>query len=289
MDYFQYKSKSLPDSTIELTVTVPWQHIKTQYDNALLRISEKTKIQGFRPGKAPLDLVKKQTKEADIYEELVNKFIPSLYTDVLKITDIRPYTSPNVELKSAKPETDWEIVFKVAPAPTIELPDYKKLVQKLKSEQKSTEIWTPGKDEAIDKDQLSNKDKLTNHSIESLLKETKLTLSSLITTVEVNQRLARLVDDVQKLGMTVETYLSTKQLTLEKYRENLEAEIADIYKLQLLLETIGDKENIVVADAELDELINKAKGEDKTVLEQNKYIYSSILRRFCTLDFLLSL
>ncbi|MEO0264083.1 MAG: trigger factor family protein, partial [candidate division WOR-3 bacterium] len=47
-----------PKALRELTINVTGEEIKSQLDNVARVYQKKARIQGFRPGKAPLDIVK---------------------------------------------------------------------------------------------------------------------------------------------------------------------------------------------------------------------------------------
>ena len=43
----------LPKSTVELTITIPWADIKSEYDRAIIDLGKELELPGFRKGKAP--------------------------------------------------------------------------------------------------------------------------------------------------------------------------------------------------------------------------------------------
>jgi FKBP-type peptidyl-prolyl cis-trans isomerase (trigger factor) len=107
---------------------------------------------------------------------------------------------------------------------------------------------------------------------------------------ELNHRLSKLVDDVQKIGLTVDQYLKSKNLTMDTVKENFKREIEDTYKLEFLLSEVADKEGIKVEQSEIDKLFVNIKDEkEKQFAMQNSYYYASVLRKQKTIDFLLAL
>ena len=60
---------------------------------------------------------------------------------------------------------------------------------------------------------------------------------------ELNRKLTQLLDDVQKIGLTVDSYLQSKGLTMERLKEQYTREITDMYKLEFILLDIADKES----------------------------------------------
>jgi len=102
--------------------------------------------------------------------------------------------------------------------------------------------------------------------------------------------LTRLLDDIQKIGLTVDNYLKSKKLTMEQLKASYRKEIEDTYKLEFILSEIADRENISVEKEDLDKLFSNIKEEkERKAAEANSYFYASILRKQKTLDYLLSL
>ena len=124
----------------------------------------------------------------------------------------------------------------------------------------------------------------------ALLKETKLEISDLVVDEEINHRLTHLVDEIQKIGLTTENYLKSKNLTMDSLKAQFKKEIEDTYKLEFALAEVADKEDIKIEKADLDKLFVNIKDEkERKIAEQNSYYYATILRKQKTLDYLISL
>src|SRR3989338_6598033 len=99
------------------------------------------------------------------------------------------------------------------------------------------------KSEESEPEKAKQNQEFLNAVLDQLLKKTKVDISDLILDEELNTRLARLVDDVEKLGMTVDTYLQSKNTTIEALRQQYRNEIEGIHKMEFLLNEIADKRN----------------------------------------------
>jgi len=95
-------------------------------------LSADTKVEGFRKGKAPADLVNKKLRQEKIYDELIRKLLPDIYEHIIKTEKLEPAISPKVELKKALEKEDWLIEFTVALKPHVTIPEYKKIVTEVK-------------------------------------------------------------------------------------------------------------------------------------------------------------
>ena len=107
-----------------LTIEVPQERVDAALAQAARRLSQKYKIPGFRPGKAPREVVERMVGKQALLEEVVDDLGPKVYKEALDAHSIEPYGMGEMEDFSLEP-----MVFKmVVPlAPVVELGDYKSL------------------------------------------------------------------------------------------------------------------------------------------------------------------
>ncbi len=93
----------------ELLVNLEAEQIEKSLNKAFKRAQKKAKIKGFRPGKAPMNVVKRLYREQvrmDVMEELVQQG----YSEALQENDISPIAAP--EIKDVDfPEDDTSLSF----------------------------------------------------------------------------------------------------------------------------------------------------------------------------------
>jgi len=286
---YSYKKEKLPKNTVQLVVDVPKADVKQEEGAAFLRLQQKLTVEGFRPGKVPKDIAEKHIQKEDLYQELALKMISRIYSEILSKENLKPIISPKVDLVKAKEGEDWQIKITLAEKPNIVLGDYKKVIKEAKAKTNKANIWVPGKDKEAKKPE-EDKNKLLNEVLTALLKETKLEISDLVINEEINHRLSHLLDEIQKIGLTTENYLKSKNLTMDALKAQFKKETEDTYKLEFVLAEIADKENLKVEQEDLNKLFVNIKDEkERKVAEQNSYYYATILRKQKTLDYLISL
>ncbi|MBU1179572.1 trigger factor family protein, partial [Patescibacteria group bacterium] len=71
--------KNLPKSEVEITIELSEEELKPYMEQAAIRLSEKTKIEGFRPGKASYDVVRARFGEHAILEEATEEIVRKNY------------------------------------------------------------------------------------------------------------------------------------------------------------------------------------------------------------------
>lgn len=105
----------------KLIVEVEPEKMQTYKQRAARKISERGKIPGFRPGKAPYHLVVQNYGEQAILEQAIDYFIDAEYSNILKEADINPGASGSLEsIDSLEPP---KLTFRVPLAPEADLGD----------------------------------------------------------------------------------------------------------------------------------------------------------------------
>ncbi len=287
---YTYKSKKLPRNTFEILLSIPKEDIQTEYDKVFEKHHAELQVEGFRKGKAPRSIAEKMISKDAVYKDLLQSLLSKIYEEIVKKDSLKPVVTPKIELVKAKENEQWEIKLTLAEKPHIELKNFKEEVRKAKSNQKKEDIWVPGKEQKNDPKQNENKQKLLNTVLDAVLKTSVCEISDMILEDELNHRLSRLVDDVQKIGLTTESYLKSKSLTMDQLKAQYRKEIEDTYKLEFVLSEIAEQEKITVDKADIEKLLSQITDPKERVnAEQNAYYYASILRKQKTLDYLMAL
>lgn len=289
---FTHKRTNLPKNTVELEVTIPKAEVEQGAKEAFKALQARLTVEGFRKGKVPDTIAKKHITQDSAYQEYIQTELPKIYNDIVKKENLLPIMSPKVELTKAKQGEDWVIKITVALKPTVDLGDYKKALKNAKTDQKKGEIWTPGKSQEPEKNvnPEAAKQQLLNVMLAELLKTVKFEISDLVVEAELENRLGLLMDDIRKIGLTVESYLKSKNITIEDLRTKYRNEILETYKLEFALSEIAEKEGIKVEQTDLDKLFANIKDEkERKAAMENSYMYASILRKQKALDYILGL
>lgn len=281
----QTSLKREKDGTIEITVTIPWQEVKRSFNRLFEKALSQVKIKGFRKGKAPKKLAEKRVDKEKVYQEVVGEIIPRFYLQAIKEHGLCPIIAPKVELLAANEEKDWRFKASFCEKPKVILGDYKKAIRKLNPEKKP-KIWVPGKaTESADKRATKQQKPRLDEILDTLFKTVKVKIPQLLLEDQLSRSLANLLDQIQKLGLTVDQYLKAEGKTAEQLKEEYRKRAEKTLALEFILEKIADEEKITVSEREIDELINKER--DKRIQEQLKtrrYYLASLLRRQKTLE-----
>jgi trigger factor len=111
------------DHSVKLVVEVEPEKMEQYKKRAATKLSARSKIPGFRPGKAPYDVVVRTFGDGAITEQAVDLFIDAEYSNILKEADVNPGAAGTLE--SIDSLTPPKFTFRVPLAPEIDLGDYK--------------------------------------------------------------------------------------------------------------------------------------------------------------------
>ena len=119
--------KDISETKVLLTVTAS-EAVLADYKTALLeKLAADVKVQGFRDGKAPLNVVEKNIDPQKLQAEFVEEAINQLYIAAVREEKLRPIDNPQVSLKKFVPYTDIEFEAEVEVLGPIKVADYKKI------------------------------------------------------------------------------------------------------------------------------------------------------------------
>jgi trigger factor len=132
----QVDKKDLEKSRVELNVELTWDEFRPHLEAGAKKVSEDIKIDGFRPGNVPMDVLRRKLGDMAILEEsaraAINKTIGQVFSEKL---ERQPVGQPQVDI--TKLAWDSPVGYKavVAVLPEVELGDYKSLDIKAKEAQ----------------------------------------------------------------------------------------------------------------------------------------------------------
>jgi trigger factor len=110
------------DHSVKLIVDVEQEKMDTYKRRAATKISARSKVPGFRPGKAPYEIVLRTFGDAAITEQAIDLLIDAEYSSILKEADINPGAAGSLEaVDNLVPP---KLSFRVPLAPEVDLGDY---------------------------------------------------------------------------------------------------------------------------------------------------------------------
>lgn len=119
--------KAIPKSEVELTVELPAEEIAPFMQKAAAHLAEHNKIEGFRPGHAPYDIVKARFGEHAILEEAAEEIVRKNYFKAVKENNLETVGQPKIEITKSAPGNPFIFKATAAVMPEVALGKYKNL------------------------------------------------------------------------------------------------------------------------------------------------------------------
>jgi len=128
----------------DIKVFIDKKTMNTHMDKKYEEIKNTVNLKGFRPGKVPKEILKRQFGEA-IFSEVLDKVLKDTSVKALEDNKIKPAGQPKLDLKTYGQDKDLEYVMSVTELPKVEL----KSVENIKYEEYSVKIEANETDKRI--------------------------------------------------------------------------------------------------------------------------------------------
>ena len=115
-----------PGSKMVLEIEVPPAEVDRHFATAYQHVAERTRVPGFRPGKAPRQVIDRFVGRASVIAEAIDHLVSSSYDAALDQTDIAPIDQPSVDLDPGSVAEGQPVRFTatVAVRPEVQLGSY---------------------------------------------------------------------------------------------------------------------------------------------------------------------
>lgn len=114
--------ETLPGLERRIEVSVPATRVRQQVDARLLKVSRTVRIKGFRPGKAPIHVVRKHYGR-EVREEVVSDLIRETFAEALRQEKLQPAGGPRIEPQKTGEPDDLRYTATFEVYPQVELKD----------------------------------------------------------------------------------------------------------------------------------------------------------------------
>ena len=118
--------QALEDHQVRLTVEIENDTYEGARRRAARQIAKRVKVPGFRPGKAPFNVIEKQVGPEAIKEEAIDIILDDVYPQVLEESGVQPWGPGTLEKVDEEKEARV-FEFRVPLSPQVQLGDYAKI------------------------------------------------------------------------------------------------------------------------------------------------------------------
>lgn len=263
--------KKIDNNTREINVEVSGDIIKDKFEDVFKRISAEARVQGFRPGHAPRDILEKQYG-SHAHEQVLKELIPDIYNQAVNKEGLDVIELPQIsEVKLDRNNLSFKA--KVEISPQINVKDYKGIkinyknisvsgdeikrgIDSLKESRKLEKIddslakslgypSLPELEKVLEKQifiqkENSERQKVESEIIENLVKDLDFKLPQSLVKRQLEDMLKTAKVDLALKGIPREKIDEQEK----KMREELQPEAGNQVKVYLVLSAIAKKENI---------------------------------------------
>ncbi len=135
----KFSLKKIGKTKVEIGIESDWLELQEYYNKSLEKMSQGIVLDGFRPGKAPLDIVEQKIGSVKILEEAAEMFLQKHYPKLLRENNLEVIGQPQVEILKLAKGNDFICKIKAEILPEIRLPDYKKIASSVKKQEVKVE------------------------------------------------------------------------------------------------------------------------------------------------------
>src|SRR5512139_626323 len=120
MSNMQVSVESTSGLERRMEVSVPKEQIEQAVDERLKRVSRTAKLKGFRPGKAPIKVIRQQFG-AQVRQEVLSELMQSSFAQAVTEQKLSPAAGPRIEPIAAGPGEDlkYRAIFEIFPEITL--------------------------------------------------------------------------------------------------------------------------------------------------------------------------
>lgn len=135
--------QKLKQSRVQATVTFTADEAKAAEAKAVEKLGEGVRIEGFRPGRAPAEMLRAKIDPSRLSEETIRLLLPGVFDSLIKEHKLQPIIPPKVDMTSRDPLT-LTLTF-------VEKPEVKvKGSEKIKVKKEASKISEKDSDRMID-------------------------------------------------------------------------------------------------------------------------------------------
>lgn len=117
--------EKLEKNEVKLNIEVESSVVSFEYDKACKRLAQRVRIPGFRPGKAPKNMVEKYVGVAALQREVIDSVLPTIFENTIEENKFDLVSAPSVESFEFADDKTLKIVAKFELKPEVKLETYK--------------------------------------------------------------------------------------------------------------------------------------------------------------------
>lgn len=270
--------KKLPSSEVEIVGELPTPEFTKFRGAALSHLNEHAKIDGFRAGKVPENVLVNNVGEDRVLLEMAELALQELYPKIVAEEKIDAIGRPEITITKLAKDNPLGFKIKTAIAPEVKLPDYQSIakeinakpVEEVKVEDKEVddvlaeakkhneklevndELKTRVRENMQKEKEFKARDKKRLSIMEGIIAKSEIVLPPVLVESELDRMFAELKSDIERIGLKFDDYLKHLKKTEEDLRATWRADAEKRVKVSLILDEIATKEKLAAKEEDVE-------------------------------------
>jgi FKBP-type peptidyl-prolyl cis-trans isomerase (trigger factor) len=242
-NYTNLKIKTLENSEIEIEAEISEEFVSKYKARAIKTLSRNVKIDGFRDGHIPENILTDRIGEQAVLEEQTGMALADVYPNIVQNEKLYVIGRPEVIITKLAPKNPIGFSIKTAVMPEIKLPNYKKIAGNVALDKSF--------DNSNKEKQITAREKRRAEIVENIIKESKIALPKIFVESELDKMLAQFKDDIARMKISFGEYLAKIKKNENDLRIEWKLDAEKRAKLQLILNKIAIEEKIKIPEEDI--------------------------------------
>ena len=119
--------EKLSATRTKITVEVPFEELKPEFDKAYASLAQQVNLPGFRKGKAPAKLLEARLGRGVVLDQVINEMLPSRYSQAVEEHELKVLSQPEIDITELEDGKHVKFTAEVDVRPEIDVPDFSKI------------------------------------------------------------------------------------------------------------------------------------------------------------------
>lgn len=289
------KLNKISSNRVEIEIEIPAPQTGAYFDLAASELSKDMKVDGFRPGKVPIEIVERETGSQKLYDQAANSAIQKTLPKAILENKLEVIGQPDIVVTQIARDNPMKYKATFWTIPEIELGEYKGLkakkkeikvsdeeinksleyLQKSRAKDKKTPELSDDfakslgefksldhlkqniKDGLIQEKELREEERIKMELVEKVAQDSKMDIPEALIDIEIDKMINELQATVKSMGLEFEKYLEQIKKTVEDLKKEWRGQAEKRVRVGLVLKAIIKKEKIEASDKEVEEKVNE--------------------------------
>ena len=114
----------IEENRVRLDVAVPGDEVRRQMERAVRQLGREVRVPGFRPGKAPAEVIVQRVGREAVVQEMLKAALGGWYSEAVSEAGVVPIDDPELDLEDVPEDGDLTFTAKVHVRPKATLGEY---------------------------------------------------------------------------------------------------------------------------------------------------------------------